>query len=47
VVDVSYVGNRGVWFTAPAINSNNYNTLQLTDLARFGIDATKALTWRC
>jgi len=42
VVDVSYVGNRGVWFTAPALNINNYNTLQLTDLARFGIDATKA-----
>ena len=32
VVDVSYVGNRGVWFTAPALNIGNYNTLQLTDL---------------
>jgi hypothetical protein len=42
VVDVSYVGNRGVWFTAPAVNIGNYNTLQLTDLARFGLDPTKA-----
>lgn len=38
VMDVSWVGNRGVWFTAPAINTTNYNTLQLSDLPRFGLD---------
>jgi len=42
VVDVSYVGNRGVWFTAPALNIGNYNTLQLTDLPRFGLDPANA-----
>lgn len=39
LVDVSYVGNRGVWFTAPGLNTTNYNTLQLKDLATFGLDA--------
>ena len=27
VVEAAYVGNRGVWFTAPALNTTNYNTL--------------------
>jgi hypothetical protein len=25
VVEVSYVGNRGVWFTAPELNTTSYN----------------------
>jgi hypothetical protein len=27
VVEVSYVGNRGVWFTAPELNTTSYNPL--------------------
>ena len=42
VIEASYVGNRGVWFTAPALNVNNYNTLQLTDLPKFGLNPNSA-----
>lgn len=42
VVEASYIGNRGVWFTAPAMNTTNYNTLQLADLQRMGINPAVA-----
>src|SRR4029077_15078820 len=38
VVEASYVGNRGVWWTAPTLATQNYNALQLSDLPRFGLD---------
>ena len=38
VVDVAYVGNRGVWWRTNGLN--NYNTLTLADLQRNGLDIT-------
>jgi len=35
VVEASYVGNRGMWFTAPALDTMNYNSLTPADLASF------------
>ena len=42
VVEASYVGNRGVWWTAPLLSTINYNALQPSDLAKVGIDLTKS-----
>jgi len=42
VIDVSYVGNRGVWFTAPSLSTPNYNTLTFPDLVKYGIDINSA-----
>lgn len=39
VVEASYVGNTGVWWTAPA--AVNYNTLQPATLNSLGIDINK------
>jgi hypothetical protein len=41
-VDVAYVGNRGVWFTAPALNTTNYNTLTFDSLKAYGLDINNA-----
>jgi len=38
VVEASYVGNRGVWWTAPTLATQNYNALQLSDLPKFGLN---------
>jgi hypothetical protein len=38
VVDLAYVGNRGVWWTAPVLSTESYNTLQPSDLAKYGLD---------
>ena len=38
LLDIAYVGNRGVWFTAPALNTNNYNTLNFDTLKAYGLD---------
>ncbi|MEO8098173.1 MAG: TonB-dependent receptor [Acidobacteriota bacterium] len=38
VVEVAYVGNRGAWFTAPALNTTNFNALRPADVARMGFD---------
>jgi hypothetical protein len=38
VIEAAYVGNRGAWFTAPALNTNNFNALRLSDVARYGLD---------
>jgi len=32
VIDVSYVGNRGVWWTAPLLSTYNYNSLTPQDI---------------
>jgi len=42
VIDVAYVGNRGVWFTAPALNTNNYNTLTFDTVKAYGLDINNA-----
>jgi hypothetical protein len=39
VVDVSYVGNRGIWWPTPA--PVNYNALTAQDLLNDGLDITK------
>jgi Carboxypeptidase regulatory-like domain len=39
VVEASYVGNRGVWFTAPELNTTSYNPLTPQGLLKdYGID---------
>jgi hypothetical protein len=41
LVDVSYVGNRGIWWpTSGAATPVNYNALTAQDLARVGLDIT-------
>jgi len=39
VVEAAYVGNRGVWWTAPVLSIEDYNSLEPTQLkANYGID---------
>ena len=38
VVDVAYVGNRGVWWTAPLLSTSAYNSLTPADIARAGLN---------
>jgi hypothetical protein len=38
LLDVAYVGNRGVWWTAPLLQDQAYNALTLGDVARAGLD---------
>src|SRR5207253_10172677 len=39
VVEAAYVGNRGVWWTAPVLSLEDYNSLEPTSLKQnFGID---------
>jgi hypothetical protein len=38
VLDVSYVGNRGAWFTAPLLATTNYNALTPADVTRAGLN---------
>ncbi|HEY4360548.1 MAG TPA: carboxypeptidase regulatory-like domain-containing protein [Bryobacteraceae bacterium] len=42
VIEAAYVGNRGAWFTAPELNSTNYNSLQISDLTRNHLDIANA-----
>jgi len=42
VVEATYVGNRGVWFTAPELDSTAYNSLKMSDLTKFGFDLNSA-----
>jgi hypothetical protein len=42
VVEASYVGNRGAWFTGPGLDVPNYNALNITDLANFGLNINSA-----
>jgi hypothetical protein len=42
VLDVSYVGNRGVWWTAPTLSTYAYNTLTLTDVKNAGLNPTSS-----
>ena len=42
VVDVSYVGNRGVWWTAPLLSTSGYNSLTPKDIANAGLNINSA-----
>ena len=42
VAEATYVGNRGVWWTAPELDAADYNALQPSDLARFGLNINSA-----
>ncbi|HLH42154.1 MAG TPA: TonB-dependent receptor [Bryobacteraceae bacterium] len=42
VVEAEYVGNRGVWFTAPALDVLAYNALNITDLSNFGLNLSNS-----
>ena len=42
VVEATYVGNRGVWFTAPELDITDYNSLTPQSLAAVGINIHSA-----
>ena len=42
VVEAAYVGNRGAWFMAPALNTTNFNALHISDLAKYNLDINNA-----
>ena len=42
LVDVAYVGNRGVWWTAPLLAAQNYNALTPEGLKAVGLDIHNA-----
>jgi hypothetical protein len=47
VVEASYVGNRGVWWTAPALATINYNALTPEGLKKnWGLDITNPIDRR-
>jgi Carboxypeptidase regulatory-like domain len=40
VVDAAYVGNRGVWWTAPLLSTANYNAMTPDSIRAAGLDPT-------
>jgi hypothetical protein len=40
VLDVTYVGNRGAWWTAPTLSTYAYNSLRPSDVAAVGLNPT-------
>jgi hypothetical protein len=42
LVEASYVGNRGVWWSAPLLQDQAYNALTLDDVRRAGLDINNA-----
>ncbi len=42
LVEAAYVGNRGVWWTAPVLQSRNYNALTLDAIRANGLDINSA-----
>jgi hypothetical protein len=42
LLDVAYVGNRGVWWSAPLLQDQAYNALTLDDVRRAGLDMNNA-----
>jgi len=40
VVDAAYVGNRGVWWTAPLLDTPNYNALTPATISAAGLNPT-------
>jgi len=41
LVEAAYVGNRGVWWSAPLLQTQAYNGLTVDNLTALGIDLTK------
>src|SRR4029077_6674366 len=45
VIEAAYVGNRGAWFTAPALQDINQNAYTAQDLkSKYGLDINKSVT---
>jgi hypothetical protein len=42
VIDLTYVGNRGAWWTAPTLSTESYNTLQIKDVVANGLNPNSA-----
>ncbi|MCU1335836.1 MAG: hypothetical protein JWO19_1417 [Bryobacterales bacterium] len=42
VVEAAYVGNRGVWWTAPALSTESYNALTPDILSAYGLNTNVA-----
>ena len=42
LAEVAYVGNRGVWWSAPLLQDQAYNALTVADVARAGLDINNA-----
>jgi hypothetical protein len=42
LVEAAYVGNRGVWWSAPVLQSEAYNALRPEDLTPWGLDIANA-----
>ncbi len=42
LVEAAYVGNRGVWWSAPLLQDQAYNALKPSDLAAWGLDINNA-----
>jgi Carboxypeptidase regulatory-like domain/TonB dependent receptor len=42
LVEAAYVGNRGVWWSAPLLQDQAYNALTLDDVKRAGLDINNA-----
>ena len=43
MVEATYVGNRGVWFTAPELDATDYNALTPQDLLKqYGLNINNA-----
>jgi hypothetical protein len=42
VLEASFVGNRGAWFTAPGLDVPNFNALNSTDLPGLGLNINNA-----
>jgi len=42
VVDIAYVGNRGVWWAAPVLDGPNYNALQPSQVTAAGLNVNSA-----
>ncbi|HEY6346816.1 MAG TPA: TonB-dependent receptor [Bryobacteraceae bacterium] len=42
VLEVTYLGDRGAYFTAPELDATDYNALQFSDLARWGLNIHNA-----
>ena len=42
VIDIAYVGNRGVWWTAPLLATYNYNALTPQSLQAYGFNLSNA-----
>ncbi len=47
VLDIAYVGNRGVWWAAPVLDGPNYNALTPAQVAAAGLNTSSATDLAC